>query len=252
MEEAIVKDEDVIPARKESSGRLFEWFVSICVILAAAGACWGIWWLGGGSWFEQELLNVIGYVGVLISLSGVLIAFLIFRQQKREQVQAQRFQTSAQASQSKVLEDLGRVLDRVEQKVDQTLESASSTVSDSEAEEGSGAADLWANVLPEGDGDVARYVVSRNGKRRRLFLPGAIPLAVIGALVKVWDEAELTGRWALSTLRGAFRAEGKGNHPWYLVFVAPSEESNPQIWKVTRGPGGTDHAVEVTDGREFS
>lgn len=231
------------------AGLAVDWIVCVAAVIIAIAACWAIWIAGGGTWFDQGLLSVIGYVGVAISLVGVLIAYLIFRHQKRESELAQHFQEMAQASQSKVLDELGHILQRVEDKMDKTLDRVATHLPDTDEE--TGAVDLWANVIPEADDVDARYLVSPSGKRRRVYLPGSVPLAVIGALVKAWDEAALTGRWTLSTLRGAFRAEGKGNHPWYLVFVPEGDDSEPRIWKLTRGPGGSDHAAPITDGREF-
>ncbi|MBD7996391.1 hypothetical protein H9639_13890 [Arthrobacter sp. Sa2CUA1] len=131
-----------------------------------------------------------------------------------------------------------------------SIRQASDSVSDEDANEGSEEpVDLWAAFTPEEDQSEV-YLTSPSGKRRRVFLPSAIPLAVVGALVRKWTEDGLTGRWTLGELRGAFRAEGKGNHPWYLVFVPPNDD-NPIVWKVTRGPGGTDHAVQVRDNKDF-
>lgn len=220
--------------------------VIVCVgaVVVVVGACLLLWSHNGGAWFEQPLLNVIGYVGVAVSVTGVLLAFLIFRRQARDGVKANRYQ-------AKVLSELQLLLVDVDQKVNVlAVQQASDSVTDADAEQSSGAEDLWDAFKPETD-DSAVYLNSPSGKKRRVYVPAAIPLAVISALVKTWDGQGLTGRWALGTLRGAFRAEGKGNHPWYLVFVPPGDDNRPRVWKVTRGPGGTDHAVQVTDGREF-
>lgn len=218
--------------------------VCLATCLVVVGATVLLWLTGGGSWFEQPLLNVIGYLGVVISLVGVLIAYLIFRRQSRDGHEASRYQTQ-------VLADLRQVLDGVDRKLtDLSLQRASDSVSDADAEQSSGAEDLWAAFTPESD-DRAVYLNSPSGKKRRVYVASDVPLAVVGALVKIWDQAGMTGRWTLGSLRGAFRAEGKGNHPWYLVLVPPGDEEQPVIWKVTRGPGGSDHAVRVNSGKEF-
>ncbi|MFF2345951.1 hypothetical protein [Pseudarthrobacter sp. NPDC058119] len=219
--------------------------VLVCTVavLVVAAACLLLWWMGGGGWLEQPLLNIIGYIGVVISLAGVLLAYLIFRRQSREGKISDRYQR-------RVLAELQQVLSGVDEKVSNlAVKRASDSIPDTDAEQSTGAEDLWAAFTPESD-DSAVYLNSPTGKKRRVYVPSAIPLAVVGALVKIWNEDGHTGRWTLGTLRGAFRAEGKGNHPWYMVFVPPGEEM-PIIWKVSRGPGGTDHAVKVTDGQEF-
>lgn len=217
--------------------------VCTAAVLVVVGACLFLWWMGGGGWLEQLLLNIIGYIGVVISLAGVLLAYLIFRRQSREGKIADRYQR-------RVLAELQQVLSGIDEKVTNlAVKRASDSIPDIDAEQSSGAEDLWAAFTTESD-DSAIYLNSPSGKKRRVYVPSAIPLAVVGALVKIWNEDGHTGRWTLGTLRGAFRAEGKGNHPWYMVFVPPGEDM-PIIWKVSRGPGGTDHAVKVTDGHEF-
>lgn len=225
-------------------GTVIDVTVCILAVFLVIAACVLLWWQKGGTWFEQPLLNVIGYVGVAVSLMGVLLAYLIFRRQAREGASASRYQ-------KRVLAELQSLLVGVDQKVsDLAVQQASDSVSDAEAEQGAAAEDLWAAFTTETD-DSAVYLSSPSGKRRRVYVPRAVPLAVIGALVKTWDGQGLTGRWTLGALRGAFRAEGKGNHPWYLVFAPPGEDSQPRVWKITRGPGGTDHAVQIRDGSEF-
>lgn len=216
--------------------------VCIGVVIASVAVTALLWCAGGGGWFEQPLLNVIGCVGVVVSLAGGLLAYLIFRRQSREGENADRYQR-------KVLADLQRLLVGVDEKLT-NLKRASDTIPDADAEQSMGAEDLWDAFTTESDGSEV-YLNSPAGKKRRVYLPGAVPIAVVGALVKKWGDDGLTGRWTLDTLRGAFRAEGKGNHPWYLVFMPPGDDNTPRIWKVSRGPGGTDHAVPITDGKEF-
>ena len=155
----------------------------------------------------------------------MILAYLIFQRQKTaDDTEAQR--------QSLILKGLGEVLDQVHSKVtDLAVQQASNAVSDSDAEEGTGVVDLWADVTPEHHGNEV-YLSSPSGKKRRVFAVRDIPLAVIGALVSQWREQGRSGRWPLGALRGAFRAMGKGNHPWYLVFVPPSDNATPEIWKV--------------------
>ncbi|MEQ4519290.1 hypothetical protein ABLI39_08010 [Pseudarthrobacter sp. B907] len=220
--------------------------VTVCIlgVLLVVAVCLLLWWQKGGTWFEQPLLNVIGYVGVAVSIVGVLLAYLIFRRQAREGASANHYQ-------KRVLAELQLLLVGVDQKVsDLAVQQASDSVPDAEAEQGAAAEDLWEAFTPETE-DSAVYLSSPSGRRRRVYVPRAIPLAVIGALVKTWDGQGLTGRWTVGALRGAFRAEGKGNHPWYLVLAPPGDDSTPRVWKVTRGPGGTDHAMQIRDGREF-
>lgn len=218
-------------------------WVCIAAVVLVVMACVLFWQIGGGNWFEQPLLNVIGCIGVLVSLVGVLLAYLIFRRQSREA-------EVSNAYQQEVLDDLQQLLTGVDEKVTNlAVRSASDSIPDADAEQSAGAEDLWAAFTPEND-ESAVYLNSPSGKKRRVYSATGVPLAVIGALVKKWDESGLTGRWTLGTLRGAFRAEGKGNHPWYLVFVPPSEDK-PIIWKVSRGPGGTDHAIKVEDGQQL-
>lgn len=239
----VLATESVAEKRAHRRAIYVDALVCIVAVLAAVVGCGLIWLFGGGGLFEQALLNVVGCAGVVISLVGVLLAYLIFRRQLRDSETTDRYQR-------KVLANLQQVLGGVDEKVTNlSVQQASDRVSDADAEQSTGTVDLWAKFTPESD-DSEVYLNSPSGKRRRVYVPSAIPLAVIGALVKVWDEDGHTGRWTLGTLRGAFRAEGKGNHPWYLVFVPPSGET-PILWKVTRGPGGTDHAIQVQDGSDF-
>lgn len=219
-------------------------FVCLALTVVVIGGTAIIWSIGGGGWFDDPYLRIVGWVGVLISLAGVLLAYLIFRRQKRAA-------DDESARQNKLLGRLEDVLRQVHAKVtDLAVQRANDAISDTDAEEGAGVDDLWADVTPERRGDEV-YLNSPSGKRRRVLVPRDIPLAVVGALVAQWREQGLTGRWTLGALRGAFRAEGKGNHPWYLVFVPPHDDTAPQIWKVTRGPGDKDRAVLVTSPREF-
>ncbi|UXM91112.1 hypothetical protein [Paenarthrobacter sp. JL.01a] len=235
--------EDCDKRRSHKAAIALDVGVSVVTVALVAFVCAFLWKTGGGSWFEQNLLNVIGYVGVAISLVGVLLAYLIFRRQSREGKSIDRYQRL-------VLKDLQKLLTGVDEKVTNlALRRASDSISDADAEQTTGADDLWAAFTPESD-ESSVYLSSPSGKRRRVYTAENVPLAVIGALVKKWDEEGLTGRWTLGTLRGAFRAEGKGNHPWYLVFVPPGGDT-PIIWKVSRGPGGTDHAVPVKDRGQF-
>ena len=200
--------------------------------------------IGAGRWLDAEALSLVSWIGAAISLAGVLIAFLIFRRQSRNA-------THENSQQRKILSSLRDLVGQIDDKVtDLTVKSASEAISDAEAEEGSGGEDLWAEVAPvKVEGEL--YLTSASGKHRRVFTPGQIPLAVVGALVGEWKKQGLVGKWPLGSLRGAFRAIGKGNHPWYLVFSPPGDESDTVVWKVTRGPGGTDHAVRVTSPSEF-
>lgn len=227
----------------KGAGLVLDVAVCIGIVVVVVGGTVLLRVLGGGSWFDAPYMQIIGWIGALISLAGVLLAYLIFQRQKRSaRVESQR--------QNELLGRLQDVLTQVHEKVtDIAVRRANASIPDTEAEEGKGVDDLWSDVTPERSQDEV-YLSSPSGKRRRVFSTGEIPLAVLGALVNQWSKQGLTGRWSLGALRGAFRAEGKGNHPWYLVFVPPHDETGV-VWKVTRGPGGTDHAAQVTNPQEF-
>lgn len=210
--------------------------ITVATTLAAIGLTIWLWLNGAGTWFETPFLNVVAWMGALVSLAGVLLAYLIFRRQARQS-------TKSTSYSNQVLSDLQELLARVDGKVTDVMEQMSNRVPDAEAEAESNVRDLWADVTPQ-EAEGATYLVSPSGKRRRLYPPGSVPLAVVGALVSVWRADGRTGRWDLRTLRGAFRAEGKGNHPWFLVFVPPGQKE-PVLWKVTRGPNDKDSAIEV-------
>lgn len=218
--------------------------VCLAISVGVIGGTAVLWATGGGSWFDDSYMRIVGWVGALISLAGVLFAYLIFRRQKRAS-------GDESARQTELLRRLQAVLTQVHEKVtDLAVRRANDAISDTDAEEGAGVDDLWADVTPERRDDEV-YLNSSSGRRRRVFVPRDIPLAVVGALVAQWRKQGLTGRRSLGALRGAFRAEGKGNHPWYLVFVPPNEDTVPQVWKVTRGPGDSDRAVLVMSPHEF-
>jgi hypothetical protein len=239
--EAVTDNERQIGHRKAN---FVDILVCVVIIILVIGGTVALWVAGSGSWFDEPYMRIVGWVGALISLAGVLLAYLIFRRQKRAS-------DDESARQTVLLGRLQDVLTQVHEKVtDLAVRRANDAIPDTEAEEGATADDLWADVTRERRDDEV-YLRSPSGKRRRMFVPRDIPLAVVGALIAKWREQNLTGRWTLGTLRGAFRAEGKGNHPWYLVFMPPNDDTQPQIWKVTRGPGGTDHAVLVTSPHEF-
>lgn len=217
--------------------------VAVMIFAAGVGLAALLWLWGSGRWFDQPFLNVVSWVGALISLAGVVLAYLIFRRQARQSKRSTQYR-------NRVLSDLEVLISGVDTKVTDMVDRLSLQVSDADAEDGSNVRDRWRDLMPVPSGEHDAYVNSPSGKRRRLFLPGDVPLAVLGALVGEWQKSGHTGRWNLSALRGAFRAEGKGNHPWYLVFIRPDDEAT-EMWKVTRGPGGTDHASKITSGKDF-
>lgn len=230
-------------SRAERSTVLVDVLVAVGMVVVVVGGIFTLWRGGAGRWADEPFLSVVSWAGAFISLAGVLLAYLIFRRQSWQSKKAADYN-------GRVLADLGVLLARLNGKVDDVIASVSSRVSDEDAEAGEEVVDRWAAVMPVDEREEGVYIVSQSGKRRRIFPPGNVPLAVIGALVGVWRRTERTGRWDLSSLRGAFRAEGKGNHPWYLVFVPPGE-SEPVLWKVTRGPNDTDAAAEIRAGGEF-
>lgn len=206
---------------------------SAAIVVIGVGGAALAWWWGGGNWFDLAALQTIGWVGALVSLAGVVIAVLIFRRQTRSAAEDN-------ARQETLLDRIHVAVGNVDTKVSD-LQKASSQVPDSE-DASEGEVDEWAASTPAAKpGNV--YVTSPTGRRRRVFQPADVPLAVVAALVSRWKEMGLEGKWTVGMLRGAFRAEGKGNHPWFLIFEPRRGEG--VAWKVTRGPGGTDHAVEL-------
>ncbi|WP_147463455.1 hypothetical protein [Cellulomonas triticagri] len=225
-------------------GLLGDVLVCLAIAIVTIAGTAALWVKGGGAWFDDSYIRIVGWVGALVSLVGVLLAYLIFRRQKRDA-------DSASARQIDILSGLQEVMGQVHAKVtDLAMHRANEAISDSEAEEGAGLEDLWADVAPERSAGEL-YLTSPSGKRRRVFEPRDIPMAVVGALVGEWRRQGLSGKWPLGALRGAFRAEGKGNHPWYLILVPPHDEDNPRMWKVTRGPGDADRAVQVTNPKQI-
>lgn len=234
-------DDNAPSHRKEVA---IDFAICVAIALVAIGATAAIWAADGGSWFDDNYLRIVGWAGALISLAGVLLAYLIFRRQKQAS-------TLESARQTALLGQLRAVLAQVHDKVaDLAVTRANAAITDVDDEEGIELDDLWADVTPERRGDDV-YLKSPSGKTRRVFAPRDIPLAVIGALVTQWRSKGLTGKWTFGALRGAIRATGKGNHPWYLVFAPPNNEGVSEIWKVTRGPGDADRAVLVNDSKEF-
>jgi hypothetical protein len=217
--------------------------VAAVIVIVVIGMVLLLWWWGTGHAFDQPFLNVVSWMGAAISLAGVVLAYLIFRRQTRQSKRSTRYR-------NRVLADLQLLMSGVDSKVTDVVDRLSREVPDADAEAGSDVRDRWRDLMPVPSGEGSVYVSSPSGKQRRLYLPGDVPLAVLGALVGEWAKGDHSGRWNLSALRGAFRAEGRGNHPWYLVFLRPEDEET-ELWKVTRGPGGTDHAVKVTSSKQF-
>ncbi len=60
-----------------------------------------------------------------------------------------------------------------------------------------------------------------------------VPLRVIADLVESWRRKGEAGRWNLGKLEYAARAEGQGNHAWYLAF-----SSDDSTYRVSYGGRG--------------
>ncbi len=176
-----------------------------------------------------------------MSLAGVVLAVLIFRRQTRAaKVDGERQQT--------VLDAIRGTLGDVHSAVRGMVERANAAVAD-EMDTQDGEEDPWVDDTPVARAQTV-YLRSPSGRARRVFEPAEVPLAVIASLVSSWKSMGLNGRWTVGMLRGAFRTEGKGNHPWFLIFVP--REGQQVLWRVSRGPGGTDHATVIRSPEELN
>lgn len=214
-----------------------DWGLGVGIVLASAA----VLVLFARLFAEKELYDPdpliasVSWVGLAVGVLSLAFAALIYRQQGRDARRVEKEQKT-------ILAEVQHVLGRVDKRTEGMLERFSAEVPDAEAEEGSGDPDAWLQSVPA-PSPSNTVVTTPSGRRRRLFDRDELPLAVIATLVDAWTRKGLDGEWTVGYLRGGFRAEGKGNHPWFLIFQP--QDRLPEIWKVSKGKGTT-NASKVT------
>lgn len=116
------------------------------------------------------------------------------------------------------------------------IERAAEAVSFANLNEDTGEADAWiSSGVPAETGILLK---GPDGTERRVFTRSETPLRVIADLVHWWEtNLDVNGAWTIGDLVGGFRAPGRGNHPWFLVFSVDGK--SPVIWKISKGKGST-------------
>jgi hypothetical protein len=198
---------------------------AVVVALLTAGGMWAY----GLGWFSVEVLASLTPVGVIVSGLGLFAAYMIYTRQRHESLSADRRQHA-------VLAEVQQVLDRIDRTVNPEVERAAEAVSFANLNEDTGEADPWiSGGVPAETGILLE---TPDGTQRRVFTRSETPLRVIADLVHWWENnLDENGAWTIGDLVGGFRAPGRGNHPWFLVF---SKDGKPSvIWKISKGKGST-------------
>lgn len=191
------------------------------------------------------------YFGVAVSLFGLSVAAAIF-------VEQDRASTTSNRNFSDVLQALHESVERgarESQERDELLVNRISSLGDRVP---SSEDEIMLAALPADEADqdedeyqagVAEVADGRDGKK---YHPGEIPLYVIADLIWGWrreqdHEPTPSRRWAVSQLRGAYRASGKGNNPWIVTFSDSRGET--RVFRMYRGGKGSNRPTvrEITN-----
>ncbi|KAB1645429.1 hypothetical protein F8O06_04940 [Pseudoclavibacter sp. CFCC 14310] len=165
--------------------------------------------------------NSISLIGVALTIVAIGIAFLIFRKQDRDSAQAQ---TQTNGKLDKISDQMRKFTDRAAQTPLSSIEERYQEDEESHGEEDD------EHVIESAKGST-RVV---DGKKGTVLQQEDVPLYVIGDLATAWrDMPDQSGRWTVSNLVDAWRADGQGNNPWYVTFE--STNGDQRVWRLYRG-----------------
>ncbi|MBF4621380.1 hypothetical protein [Clavibacter sp. VKM Ac-2542] len=200
---------------QETRPRLIGWeivLLSLAVALFLAGALVGFF-------MGKSPVEGIGVFGVGATLAGLLLAAMIYFNQRR----------TAEASELRVLAGVSA--------------SVAALVKDDETNSSDVADD---NSFPDEYGALGAPVPGEANVRQ--LAPADVPLQLIHDLVEGWSQAGQSGTWAVGDLRTVLRRAGKGNHSWWFIFERPDGR---HLLKLSRGGRGNQpDAIIVTEVKE--
>lgn len=166
----------------------------------------------------HEPSNLLSIFGIWVSVTGVLLAFAIYRRQTADSNASEERLTSRMSEQSELIAH--------------ALESANRSDADPAA-----VVEVSQDLFAEAT-EIASNVGVLTGAEQDFYLlkRDDIPLSVLSDLVIGWQSANLQGKWTVGNAEYALRRIGKGNHPWFVIFRDSSEQR--RLWRISRGGQG--------------
>lgn len=170
----------------------------------------------------EAVASGLSLLGLSAAFGALGVAIAIFQKQKADQ-------DSANVETKAHLKRLTTTTGEINAK----LNSAAS-VAESD-EERAAAGDDVEDAAKDSDAMQRGKPMKVDGRWGHFLARESVPLSVISDLVWGWRR-EGIGRdrtWTVENLVGAYRADGRGNFPWLLYFVAT--DGGEQIWRLYRG-----------------
>lgn len=190
---------------------------------------------------DQDLsLDLAAGAGILLSAAGVMAAVIIFARQSKQGEADRLFHNQFMERTDGSLGDLKDQLTLREQigagaakQLDED-DGHSPQLDASFSSEGSLSASIQ---VIEGDFPADSLGIETQNGSVIVYDPMDVKLWMVGEVVDFWKKQETTGRWNLSTLKGAAQKKGHARNSWFLVFENP-ETGELDYYRVSTGGRG--------------
>ncbi|QYB04266.1 hypothetical protein I1A62_07050 [Rhodococcus sp. USK10] len=212
---------------------------------------------------DQDLtLDLAAGAGILLSAAGVMAAIVIFARQSKQgeadRLFHEKFMERTEGS-------LGELKDQLELR-EQIGAGAAKQLDDEDATtvefSGTGAEEGVRSQVDAGFGSEGTHSASVGAIEADfpadslgletqdgsviVYDPKDVKLWMIGEVVDFWKRQETTGRWNLSTLKGAAQKKGHSRNSWFLVFENPDSKEFDYYRVSTGGRGKKTPTVTPT------
>lgn len=211
---------------------------------------------------QSVAINLATGAGILLSAAGVMAALVIFARQSKQSDDDRVFHKQFIARTDGTLVALKDQLDLREQIGEGAAEQPDDDDVATDKSAGAGSRDVLGPRVDAAfgsDGAVSASVnaagwefpadslgLETQGGNVIVYDPKDVKLWMIGEVVDFWKRQESSGRWNLSTLKGAAQKKGHVRNSWFLVFENPDTKELDYYRVSTGGRGKTTPTVTLT------